>query len=211
MSKAQIINLKTLQAKKYDEIDLGEYYNRLFGQIESRTSIFVYGTSGSGKSVFTLLFAAEYGQKIGKSLYCSHEEALKKSLRDRTLNFNVESTKIYFGVNIDFDTLVDKIRKNYYRLVIIDSVQYMQFTYEQLQELNRTFAKRKIIFLYVSFGQSYKKPDCNKAIMHACDIKLFFDAGKLTIDSRYKGETLQVQLFKPEMKRSGEIKQGELF
>jgi energy-coupling factor transporter ATP-binding protein EcfA2 len=211
MTKAKIINLKTLQAKKYDEIDLGEYYNNLFGQIESRTSIFAYGTSGSGKSVFTLLFSAVYGENIGKALYCSHEEALKKSLRDRTVNFNIESTKVFFGVNIDFQTLVVKIQKNHYRLVIIDSVQYMGFTYEQMQELNRMFSKRKIIFFYVSFGQTYKKPDCNKAIMHACDIKLFFDKGRLTIDSRYKSETLQVQLFKPELKRQGYAMQPQLF
>ncbi len=197
--KARIINIKTLKEKKYDELDLGEYYNDLFGNVESKTMFFFYGTSGSGKSVFTISFANYFCNHIkGKALYCSHEEALKKSMRDRANNFKIESSRLYVGQNIDFETLLLKIRRNYYRLAIIDSVQYMQFTYEQLKQLNAEFAKRKLIVILVSFGTSYKKPACNNEIMHACDVKVFFDAGVATIDSRYLDTVKKIRLFSPQ-------------
>lgn len=197
--KPRIINLKTLKDKKYDEIDMGEHYNQLFGQIESRTSFFMYGTSGSGKSVFVMQLANFFCKKFkAKGLYVSHEEALKKSMQDRTKNFKIESTKLFIGENLDFETLLYKIKRNYYRMVIIDSVQYMQFTYDQLKELNKTFTKRKLIPILVSFGTAYKKPTCNNDIMHACDVKIFFDAGVATIDSRYLDTIKKVRLFTPQ-------------
>ena len=195
----RIINLETLKNKKYDELDLGEYYETLFGKVEGKTSFFFYGTSGSGKSVFTMGFSDYICDTLKvKGLYCSHEEALKKSMRDRANNFQFSSKRLYVGQNIDFETLIDKIKRNYYRLVIIDSVQYMRFTYEQLKQLNFEFTKRKLLLILVSFGTAYKKPDCSNEIMHACDVKVFFDAGVATIDSRYLPTIKKTRLFKPE-------------
>ncbi len=206
---ARIINIKTLKAKKYDELDLGEHYNNLFGQVESKTMFFFYGTSGSGKSVFTMRFANFLCDQLRlKGLYCSHEEALKKSMRDRANNFKIESTRLYIGANVDFETLCEKIRKNYYRVVIVDSVQYMQFTYDQLKQLNAEFTKRKLIVILVSFGTAYKKPACSNEIMHACDVKVFFDAGVATIDSRYLDSVKKVKLFSPQ---STVLQQQSLF
>ncbi len=197
--KPRIINIKTLKQKKYDILDVGEYYKNLFGEIESRTSFFFYGTSGSGKSVFTIQFANFFCDKFrAKGLYCSHEEAFKKTFQDRTNNFSINSEKLYAGANINFDTLMTKIQKNYYRLAIIDSVQYMHFTYEQFQQLSQTFQKRKFIPVLVSFGKEYKKPSCDVKIMHACDVKVFFDKGVATIDSRYLPTIKKVRLFTPQ-------------
>jgi len=195
--KPRIINIKTLKGKRYDEIDMGDYYNSLLGVMEAKTSIFIYGTSGSGKSVFIITLADFFANKFGKVLYCSYEEATKKSIRDRSNNFKIESPRLYVGENIGFDYLIEKIRRNYYRMVILDSVQYMQFTYEQLKELNTQFKKRKLILVLVSFGTAYKKPSCNNSIMHACDVKIFFDAGIATVDSRYLPEVRKTRIFTP--------------
>lgn len=71
-TKARIINLKTLKKKKYHYLDLGEHYNNLFGQVEAKTSFFFYGTSGSGKSVFTMQLANYICSNFKtKGLYCS--------------------------------------------------------------------------------------------------------------------------------------------
>ncbi|MBN1987847.1 MAG: hypothetical protein JW783_00435 [Bacteroidales bacterium] len=206
---SRIVNIETLRKKKYDELDLGDFYNSLLGIIESKTSIFIYGTSGSGKSVFTLQFAANYADKVGKTLYNSHEESLKKSIHDRVVNFNIKAKKLYVGESVGFAEMVDKIKRNYYRMVVVDSVQYMNFTYAQQKELYATFKKRKIILVLVSFGSSYKKPACAIDIMHACDIKMFFDKGVVTVDSRYLSETRKTRIFTP--RQSAVHVQGALF
>lgn len=118
-------------------------------------------------------------------------------MKDRSINFSIDSPRLYVGEFIDFDTLLAKIKTNYYRMIVIDSVQYMSFTYKQLQKLNETFRKRKIIPVLVSFGKTYKNPDCEVALMHACDIKMFFDKGTVTVDSRYLDTTKKHRLFTP--------------
>lgn len=197
-SRVRIFSIKAIKAKRYDTIDLGEYYNNLLGNIESRTAIFAYGTSGSGKSVFILKLSDHFSIKHGKAIYNSHEEATKKSIQDRINNFEISSVKLFIGEQISFDDMMRKIKSNYYRLAVIDSVQYMQFTYAQLIELNETFKKRKIVLIIVSSGQAYKKPDCSKDIMHACDVKMFFDKGEAIVDSRYKNQTVKTRIFTPD-------------
>lgn len=195
--KVKILNVATIKQRKYDTLDLDAFYNNLLGQIESRCWIFLYGTSGSGKSVFAMQFANHFAKKVGKSLYNSHEEAMKQTIRDRLVNFNIDATRLFVGEQISFEDIIEKIRSNYYRMVIFDSVQYARFTYDQLQKLDAAFKKRKIVFVLVSFGKQYKNPACSVDIMHACDVKIFFDKGVATVDSRYKGETVKARIFTP--------------
>jgi hypothetical protein len=127
---------------------------------------------------------------------------MKQTIQTRINNFNIEAAKLYVGERIEFDVLIDLIRKRYYRLLIQDSVQYSQFTYEQLQILNDLFKKRKLMIILVSFGTAYKKPKCNTDIMHACDVKMFFDKGEVIVDSRYLDQTTSVKLFTPGRKKT---------
>ena len=81
-------------------------------EVITKTLIFCYGTSGSGKSVWIMQLANFFSSRFrAKALYCSHEEAFKKSMRDRSNNFNIESKKLYVGMNIDFETLLHKIQR----------------------------------------------------------------------------------------------------
>jgi len=190
----RIISIKTLKEKKYETIDLGDY-NKLFGTIQSKFIIMLYGPSGSGKSVFALQLCEELS-KHGKLLYNSHEERDKKTIQDRVVNFNINSTKIGLGVSIPFDVMLDKITRNHYSYVVIDSIQYMQLTYEQLKELN-DFAKRKRKFgiILVSFGNTMDSPTRAIDHLHASDVKCFFKGGNVT--SRYTNQPVIKHLFQP--------------
>ena len=192
----RIISIKTLKEKKYETIDMGEY-NKLFGTIQSKFTIMLYGPSGSGKSVFALQLCEELS-KHGKLLYNSHEERDKKTIQDRVINFNINSTKIGLGVSIPFEVMIDKIKKNHYSYVVIDSIQYMQFTYEQLKELN-DFAKikRKFGIIMVSFGNTIESPTRAIDHLHASDVKCFFKGGNVTITSRYTNQPVIKHLFQP--------------
>ncbi|OFX62671.1 MAG: hypothetical protein A2066_18730 [Bacteroidetes bacterium GWB2_41_8] len=192
----RIISIKTLKEKKYETIDLGDY-NKLFGTIQSKFIIMLYGPSGSGKSVFALQLCEELS-KHGKLLYNSHEERDKKTIQDRVVNFNINSTKIGLGVSIPFDVMLDKITRNHYSYVVIDSIQYMQLTYEQLKELN-DFAKRKRKFgiILVSFGNTMDSPTRAIDHLHASDVKCFFKGGNVTITSRYTNQPVIKHLFQP--------------
>lgn len=191
-----IYNVKTIQDKKYDTLDLGEY-NGLFGECESRFVMTLYGHSGSGKSVFALRFADYLAKHIGKTLYNSHEEKINQTLRDRINEWHIDARRLFVGNALKFDRMVDVIRKNHYRAVLIDSVKYMDFTDEQLKELREVFAKRKLAIVMVNFGDKPGIPSgtWGKDLLHASDVKCFFKGGRLVVTSRYLQAPVERVLF----------------
>jgi archaellum biogenesis ATPase FlaH len=183
--KCKIISLKSLKKKQYETLDLGAEYAALLGTLQTRFVMMLYGQSGSGKSVFALQLAARLARE-GKVLYNSHEEKDNKTLQDRVNMFGVDAARLYIGVSLDFDQMVEKIRRNHYHFVVIDSVQYMSFTYDQLIRLNELFRrKKKFGVIMVSFGSSPGNPDRARDLLHASDVKCRFHDGRLTVVSRY--------------------------
>ena len=191
----RIISLKTLKEKKYYTLNLPEKYTSLLGMPAAKFTMMCYGPSGSGKSVYALQFCEELGRH-GKVLYNSHEERDNKSIQDTVNDFNINSNKIAVGLSLPFDVMVEKIRRNHYSFVVIDSIQYMQLTYDQLKELHKmTKKKKKFGIILLSFGDKKDKPTNARQHLHACDIKCFFEAGKITVTSRYTNKIVTQRLF----------------
>lgn len=192
------ISGKQLLAKKYTEVDLGEYTD-VIGEIEGKCLMVVYGPSASGKSTWVLKLVNYLASKYGKVIYNSHEERHNKTLQTRvaeTLAHNL-SDKLYFAPAWPIDLLKKKILSNKYRVVVIDSAQYMGLTYDQLIDLREVFKKRNIIYIVVSFGTALGKTDGVNDILHASDVKVHINQGKLTVQSRYLSTVYKEQLFNP--------------
>lgn len=196
MSNYRYLSIKQLKGKTYETIDLGERFRPLFGLIQTKFVIMNYGNPGSGKSVFTLELC-EALSAHGRVLYNSHEEKDNKTLQDRVKEFNIESGKITIAVSVPFDEMVSKIKRGKYSYAVIDSVQYMGFTYDQLKELSE-LAKRKRKFgvIMVSFGNKKYNPKNAVDLLHASDVKCYFHNGFIEVESRYLKAPKKAQLFK---------------
>lgn len=191
------LSVGQVKAKKYETIDLGNRFRELFGIIQTKFVIMVYGPSGCGKSVLVLQLCQELG-KHGKILYNSHEEQDNMTLQDRLNNFKIDSPKITFGVSVPFDEMVRKMKQGRYSYGVIDSVQFMSFTYDQLKEL-KEMAKRKKKFGIIMVSRGDKKYNPKNAIehLHACDVKCFMKNGHIDVESRYLSADVRKQIFKP--------------
>lgn len=198
MAKREIFSVKALREKNYHTFLFSPEFAHLMGDPEKKFTSIHYGESGSGKSVFTLRFADYFAQKFGKVLYNSHEEAVNKTIQNRIVNFEIESPKLYVANAIPFGRMMDAIERNYYRLVIIDSVKYMGFTIDNLKELREHFAKRQLSIVMIDFGQSKGKPDSGKDLIHASDVKIYFKDGRAYSISRYLDKPAEKQLFIPQ-------------
>jgi len=192
------LSIGQLKAKKYETIDLGERYNTLFGIMQTKFVIMMYGRSGCGKSVLTLQLCDELS-KHGKVLYNSHEERDNKTLQDRVNDFEISSKKITIAVSVPFDAMYEKIKRGHYSYVVIDSVQFMSFTYEQLKQLIQAFKKKKKFgIIMVSRGDAKYNPKGAVEHLHACDVKCYLKNGHIDIESRYLKAPVSKRLFAPE-------------
>lgn len=197
MAKREIFSVKALKEKKYHTMQLAPEYAKLMGEPERKFTAIHYGESGSGKSVHTLKFADYFAKNFGKVLYNSHEESINKTIQDRINNFNINAERLFVANAVNFSKMCDYIHKNYYKLVIIDSVKYMNFTIDQLKELRTSFAKRQISVIMIDFGSSKGNPASGKDLIHASDVKMYFKDGRVNSISRYLDKPVDVQLFNP--------------
>lgn len=197
----EIFSIKALKEKRYDCLNLSEEYAYLMGEPEKRFIAIHYGESGSGKSVHTLRFADYFARNFGKVLYNSHEESVNKTIQSRINNFHIDAGGLFVANALSFERMCHYIQKNYYRLVIIDSVKYMGFTFDQLKELRIRFAKRKLSIIMVDFGTAKYSPASGKDLLHAADIKMFFKNGRVFSESRYLDTPREKQIFLPQLSK----------
>nr|WP_297164340.1 hypothetical protein [uncultured Dysgonomonas sp.] len=203
----EIFSIKSIKEKKFQTMELCPEYAYLMGHPEKRFTGIHYGESGSGKSVLTLKFADYFAKNFGKVLYNSHEEKINQTIQDRINNFDIDAGKLWVANALPFDRMCDYIEKNYYRLVIIDSVKYMNFTFDQYRELRERFAKRLLSVIMVDFGKSEGSPASGVDLLHASDVKLYFKKGHVKSLSRYLDQPSEKQLFIPKQAK----KQPTLF
>lgn len=191
-------SLKQLKQKRYEIIETNPRFKALFGDLPTKFIIMNYGASGSGKSVLTMQLCETLADN-GRVLYNSHEEKDNKSMQDRVNTFNIEHPRITVAVGVPFEEMCRKIKTGGYSFAVIDSVQYMAFTYDQLKELSELGKrKKKFGIIMVSFGQSKGNPKNAVDHLHAADVKMFFKHGLVDVESRYLGKPVKKQLFKPE-------------
>lgn len=210
----KIFNVKSVLELKYEILDFGtptdglpaamrdhgQHIRELISVPERNFNGMAYGASGSGKSTWVLKFAWLFSLMFGKTLYATYEERTNKTLQDRIINLGISKAnapKLYFGRDLTFEEVKHKIKSNHYKLVVIDSVQYSDFTIDMLHDLRLTFKRKKIAFFFVSFGTSKGKTDGAKDLLHASDVKLYFHNGKVLSHGRYIEQQIEKVLFTP--------------
>lgn len=186
---------QSLMDKKYQAVELNAHYKAIMGEIEANCTIIVYGPSTSGKTVFTLQLADYLAEHFGKVFYDSHEEGVNKTVQNRVKNFGIKSKRLHICDSYEWDELVEEVDRCKYRVVVRDSIQMSGMTAAQLKAFRAKFAKRKIIFIMVSFGEKPMSTKGANDLLHDSDVKIFIKGGKLTSLSRYLGEPAHAVLY----------------
>jgi len=194
MSK-RAISVKTIREKRFHLLNFEGEWAEKMGNPEQNFRALFYGPSGSGKTVEVLRFADYLASNYGKVLYNSWEEGISKSIQDSIIEFDIRSTKLFFFDGLQYDELCEKAKRGRYRFVIIDSLQYMGFTYAQYQDFTRRFKTKGLILISQVNGKG--KSRGGEQIVHAVDMKVSINAGKANYRSRFrKGGHYNVDLFK---------------
>lgn len=98
----------------------------LGGGIVKGSLILISGEPGIGKSTILLQICSYLGQKL-KILYVSGEESARQ-IKLRAARVGVESGNLYILTETDIQSVVEQMREDKPDLVMIDSIQTMNFT-----------------------------------------------------------------------------------
>lgn len=180
-----------------------------FGQPEKNFVMSIYGTSGNGKTEFSVKFA-KYLSTFTKVLYCSYEQGISKSLQDSLIRNNMQESNgnIFFTAGEPMNELIERLqRKKSPNVIIIDSLDYMKLTTEQFKTLRGLFKRKS--FIIVSWANNDKpKSQYAKDIEYMSDIKVLVKNFKALPRCRFGGNKPFV-IWNKKGSNTGE--QGQLF
>ena len=114
------IGVNTFINKRFDTFAFDDAWKDSFGEPEKNFKMIVYGSSGNGKTEFSVKFA-KYLATFGKVAYCSYEQGISKSLQDAIVRNNMEkvSGKVMFLSGGSLPDLIEYIRKSGSKLPIV--------------------------------------------------------------------------------------------
>jgi SpoVK/Ycf46/Vps4 family AAA+-type ATPase len=199
-------SLATLLSHQFQTVPLNEEWRNVLGEPEVNFVMFISGPSGGGKTTFALKLA-KYLSTLGRCYYNSVEQGFSKSFKDQVIRAGISAdseSRFMIGSKDEYEVMRMKIERGRPRFIIIDSLQYIKMSVDQLQALTKKFKKQAFIIISWETG-GQPKGDTAKAMKYISDIKCRVVLGVATCQSRY-GETKPYQVFKgPQRGKNGQL------
>lgn len=143
--------MRTVSPKEIVERTVETYpftgdWEKILGEPDIRFSTLIRGEAKSGKSTYCAKFA-QYVSQFGKVLYVSAEERINsKTLQNRIKSCGVTSDKVRFVHTKRLSDIDALIKTGGYRFVILDSIQHIQMTLQDFEDLRHKYKRRKLSF-----------------------------------------------------------------
>lgn len=179
----ETMSLKDLQNKQFKTLEFTGEWKELVGKPEQNFSMMIYGQSGHGKSYLVGQLSEYLANNFGDVLYNSSEEGISLSLQDKVKK--LDSNKLRISNFKDFESIKKHLKKSVSRFVVLDSVNHMNLTPEQLEELKKIDLTRSFITIHqVTKNGEFKG---NNKFLHNCDVQIIVtNRVPLVEKNRYK-------------------------
>lgn len=178
-----------LANKKYKTLDFTGEFADSFGKPERGSVWLVTGNSGEGKTEFCIQLL-KYIKRFGKATYYSKEQGSSSSIQQSILRNALNDVKrkecdfVYGGM---FNDLVAYLNgKKTIKTIIIDSIDYLTLTVEQITYLIESFKGITMIFIAWAKGKKPKSAAA-QALEYMADVKVFVNMYVAFPRSRYGG------------------------
>lgn len=179
-----VISLKDLQKARFKTLQFTGNWKELMGTPEERFSVMIYGQSGQGKSTFAINFADYLANNFGTVLFNSAEEGISLTLQDKLKN--LKTNDLFISHHKDFNSMKKHLKTSTCKFVVLDSVNHMNLTPENVEELRNMDKTRGFISIHQVTKTGAFKGD-NK-FLHNCDVEIVVDNYTPTSKkSRYRG------------------------
>lgn len=181
------ISVSDLLSKKYKLFPFDGDWYAAFENPERYGCWFIWGHSGNGKTTFILKLCKELS-KYDRILYNSLEEGAAHTMQKAFLNAGLASIKrrlILVSESIkDLCERLDKDKSP--NIIVIDSFQYTNLTFEKYLALKKKYPKKLFIINSQAEG---KKPDGKPAVRTSYDasLKIWVEGYRAFSKGRYIG------------------------
>lgn len=187
-SLKKVFTVKEVLQRKVKRIAFsGKMYDS-FGNPEKIGVWIVWGQSASGKSDFVIQLAKALSQ-FGRVLYNSLEEGVSKSFQDKIKRHELNKNKIDIisADQKELNTYFSERPTRKYSTVIIDSLQYFGFTYNDYKNFKKEHADKAVVFVSHAEG---KQPAgrVGKQVLYDAYMKIYVEGYKAFCIGREIGE-----------------------
>lgn len=177
-----VMSLNELKQAQFQVLDFDGQWKELIGTPEERFSLMLYGQSGHGKSHFAMQFSEYLANKFGNVLYNSAEEGVSLTLQSKIKD--IKSDNLFISKHKDFASMKKALKTSNSKFVVLDSVNHMNLTPEQVEELRAIDSTRGFITIHQVTKAGEFKGD-NK-FLHNCDVEIMVqDRKPIVKKSRY--------------------------
>lgn len=207
-TKNQTVSASHLAGIAYKTFELTDQYKNDFHKLNSDTQVMIWGTPGSGKTVYLLKFAQYLAEKQNlKVLYVANEEFGRSTFAQKLKEFNIGHNNLSFAKQLTSDLI------NRYDVIFADSVNSMGMKLADYRALVQNHPGK----MFVIIVQSTKDGDFRggKDWEHEVDIageiknrQLILRKNRLDGDNANKAAQLQKQDAIAEAKKKLEIKEA---
>lgn len=162
------------------------------GDPEPYGSWIIWGASGNGKTRFAVQLVKYLMSFDGLRIaYNGLEEGMSETYRRAIIDTGLQMEKqsrYVFWDGFDYEDMMERLkRKRSPNVVVIDSLQYLNITYDQYKELVRKYPKK--LFIWISHESGTEpKGGTAQSIKYNSNIKIRVHNYYATIISRYKGK-----------------------
>lgn len=187
------ISNKNVLAAQFETADFDGPFLASFGRPELRGAWIIWGTSGSGKTTFTLQLC-KYLAGFRRVAYNSLEQGLSLSLQrawERVEMAEAGSSIILLNKETLPELRARLSKRKSPEIIVIDSVQYLtKFYVQQFNELKEDFPDK--LFIFISQADKAGKDPAGsvaKHIRYDADIKIKVEGYKAFVTTRYEDPT----------------------
>lgn len=168
----QVMSVDDVKQKQYNSVPLGEKWKELLGEICLPTHVFVYGSGGSGKTSFALLFTQHLATLGYKILYVAGEQFDTPPFTKLLNQLNIAA-----GENYSIVGKIDTLNPADFDFVVLDTKDSLDIDTTDFLKLKEDFNKQSFIIVSHGIkGEGFKGKEQWRNIV---DVMVFGDHGTI--------------------------------
>jgi hypothetical protein len=196
-----IMNSQELMNYKYDSYTFNGKWHELIGDPGKRFHMMVFGRPKQGKSIFCVQFANYFSQNFGPVLYVAAEEGFSVTLQKKIREFGMANNNMDFANYRNYEQIRAALQAKPYKLVFIDSVNFIKITPEQIEELKAQ--NPQTAFVTVQQATKGGQFRGSQEYAHNCDVIIEVIAGTAHQQGRYQVHS-EMPIFEGPEQKQGE-------